>query len=34
MDTFEELLRECDSAIERYVRFKIGNVADGEDILN
>lgn len=33
MDNFEQLLRECMPALERFVKFKINNRFDAEDIL-
>ena len=33
METFEQLLRACMPALERFVKFKIHNRFDAEDIL-
>lgn len=33
MDEFESLLRECHSALERFVKFKVNNNPDAEDII-
>lgn len=33
MDTFEQVYAECRGAVERYIRFRIANAADAEDVM-
>lgn len=33
MDAFEQVYAECRGAVERYIRFRIANAADAEDVM-